>query len=179
MSAFSPSFFFARFLTGRCPETGRLPIRMSQCRSSSGHKEARHVCPLQIQKPDFTLKPSGIPCQTSVTAHYAMARYNDRHRIMRHGSSYSLRRHAPYSTLPGYFQSQVAISDRFSVRNLLQHLPHSQPERRALQMYHGQPPKRQHSISVPRTRHPSMPPRRKPTAFPLKATSIYMCIASS
>ena len=72
MSAFSPSFFFARFLTGRCPETGRLPIRMSQCRSSSGHKEARHVCPLQIQKPDFTLKPSGIPCQTSVTAHYAM-----------------------------------------------------------------------------------------------------------
>ena len=135
MSAFSPSFFFARFLTGRCPETGRLPIRMSQCRSSSGHKEARHVCPLQIQKPDFTLKPSGIPCQTSVTAHYAMARYNDRHRIMRHGSSYSLRRHAPYSTLPGYFQSQVAISDRISVRNLLQHLPHSQPERRALQMY--------------------------------------------
>ena len=84
MSAFSPSFFFARFLTGRCPETGRLPIRMSQCRSSSGHKEARHVCPLQIQKPDFTLKPSGIPCQTSVTAHYAMARYNDRHRIIRH-----------------------------------------------------------------------------------------------
>ena len=135
MSAFSPSFFFVRFLTGRCPETGRLPIRMSQCRPSSGHKETLQVCPLQIQKPDFTFKPSGIPCQTSVTTYDAMARYNDRHRIMRHGSSYSLRRHAPYSTLPGYFQSQVAISDRFSVRNLLQHLPHSQPERRALQMY--------------------------------------------
>ena len=103
MMAFSPSFFFARFLTGRCPETGRLPIRMSQCRPSSRHKETLHVCPLQIQKPDFTFKPSGIPCQTSVTTHDAMARYNDRHRIMRHGSSYGLRRHAPYSTLPGYF----------------------------------------------------------------------------
>ena len=100
---FPRPFFFVRFLTSRCPETGRLPIRMSQCRPSSGHKETLQVCPLQIQKPDFTFKPSGIPCQTSVTAHDAMARYNDRHRIMRHGSSYSLCRHAPYSTLPGYF----------------------------------------------------------------------------
>ena len=73
MSAFSPSFFFVRFLTGRCPETGRLPIRMSQCRPSSGHKETLQVCPLQIQKPDFTFKPSGIPCQTSVTTYDAMA----------------------------------------------------------------------------------------------------------
>src|SRR5699024_6558120 len=78
---------------------------------------------LQREQTDFFINASGITGQAAVRSEDTVAWYNDRNRIVSHGTANSLGGHMIQTSFSGNLTCDVSISSRFPVRDCAENFP--------------------------------------------------------
>ena len=83
----------------------------------------------QLQKADFFVEASGIPCETAVCSHNPVTGNDDGNGIVSYGSAYGLSGHAFFMEGAGGKRGERLVCDGFAVGNAAEFLPDELPER--------------------------------------------------